>query len=129
MAWGRVSGWAACPSSFPSPFLIDPHTHTSTKHTQLQTDAAYLLTVLQNLDVPAPPLLQPLHDMCAAAGGEDGDNNDNLLRVLADGGGLQQEEGGEGGEPMGLRAARRCLARRLAEARGPVAGGASGTGV
>jgi hypothetical protein len=82
--------------------------------------------VLQNLDVPAPPLLHPLHDMCAAAGGEDGDNNNDntLLRVLASGGGQQEEEEGGEGEPMGLRAA-----RRLAEARGLVAGGASGTGV
>lgn len=87
--------------------------------------------MLQNLDVPAPPLLHPLHDMCAAAGGEDGDNNNDntLLRVLASGGGQQEEEEGGEGEPMGLRAARRCLARRLAEARGLVAGGASGTGV
>ena len=95
------------------------HTHDDDER-QLQTDAAYLLTVLQNLEVAAPPLLGALHAMCNWAG-EEGDGGSARLLRLAGGEGEGEGEGESATameEPAGVRAARRRLARKVAEARG-----------
>lgn len=81
----------------------------------MHTDAAYLLTVLQNLEVPPPPLLEALRDMCGLLQ-EEGEGGKARVVKVAEG------EEGEQEEAMGLRAARRWLARRLAAAWGSVGG-------
>jgi hypothetical protein len=81
--------------------------------------------VLQNLEVAAPPLLGALHEMCGWMGeGTEADGaaaDPRLLRLANGEGGGEEEEketAAAASEPLGLRAARRRLARRLAEARG-----------